>query len=213
MTKDKSMELETTSAEDKLIKLTEKSQGDYLAFLYDVDGTLAHNMHLHKAAYAKVAAGYGIELDTKIVDESAGWPTVKVVEKINKLYGTSIDPVTFAKEKTRVFVTELIVDTQPIDYVVDHLKNHVGKVRIAAVSGGSRSTVTKTLGILGLLPFIELMVCAGETEKGKPYADPFLRAAELLNVDPKKCLVFEDGDPGVEAAEAAGMDWIRIDQV
>jgi len=213
LTKDKSMELETTSTEDKLIKLTEKSQGDYLAFLYDVDGTLAHNMHLHKAAYAKVAAGYGIELDTKIIDESAGWPTVKVVERINTLYETSIDPVTFAKEKTSVFVNELIVETQPIDYVVDHLKNHVGKVRIAAVSGGSRSTVTKTLGILGLLPFIELMVCAGETEKGKPYADPFLRAAELLNVDPKKCLVFEDGDPGVEAAEAAGMDWIRIDKI
>ena len=211
--KNKSMELETTSTEDKLIKITEKSQGDYLAFLYDVDGTLAHNMHLHKAAYSKVAANYGIELDTKIIDESAGWPTVKVVEKINEIYGTSIDPVTFAKEKTSVFVNELIVETEPIDYVVDHLKNHVGKIRIAAVSGGSRSTVTKTLGILGLLPFIELMVCAGETEKGKPYADPFLKAAELLNVDPKKCLVFEDGDPGVQAAEAAGMDWIRIDKI
>jgi HAD superfamily hydrolase (TIGR01509 family) len=211
--KDKSMELKMTSTEDKLNKLTEKSQGDYLAFLYDCDGTLAHNMHLHKAAYTKVAASYGVALDTKIIDESAGWPTVKVVEEINKRYGTSIDPVTFAKEKTNVFVNELIVETQPIDYVVDHLKSHVGKIRIGVVSGGSRSTVTKTLGILGLHPFIEVMVCAGETERGKPYADPFLRAAELLNVDPKKCLVFEDGEPGVKAAEAAGMDWIRIDKI
>jgi HAD superfamily hydrolase (TIGR01509 family) len=96
---------------------------------------------------------------------------------------------------------------------VDHLKSHLGKIRIAVVSGGSRSTVQKTLTILGILPYIEVLVCAGETPQGKPYADPFLKAAELLGVDPSKCVVFEDGVPGVKAAEAAGMDWIRVDQI
>lgn len=213
MTADKNIEPRMTSSNDKLRKLTEKSQGDYLAFLYDCDGTLAHNMHLHKEAYVKVAARYGVDLDLALIDETAGWPTVKVVDEINKRYGSAIDPVTFAKEKTSVFVNELIAETQPVDFVVDHLKNHAGKIHIGVVTGGSRSTVTKTLSILGLTEFIEVMVCAGETEKGKPYDDPFLKAAELLNVDPKKCLVFEDGDPGVQAAEAAGMDWIRIDQI
>lgn len=203
----------TEESNNKLQILTEKSQGDYLAFLYDCDGTLAHNMHLHKAAYVKVAAKYGVELDLALIDETAGWPTVKVVDEINKRYHTSIDPTTFAKEKTSVFVNELIAETQPVDFVVDHLKSHAGKIHIGVVTGGSRSTVTKTLSILGLTEFIEVMVCAGETEKGKPYGDPFLKAAELLKVDPKKCLVFEDGDPGVKAAEAAGMDWIRVDKI
>lgn len=211
--KDKNIEQEMTSSDDKLRLLTEKSQGDYLAFLYDCDGTLAHNMHLHKAAYVKVAARYGVELDLALIDETAGWPTVKVVDEINKRYGAAIDPAKFAKEKTSVFVNELITETQPVDFVVEHLKNHVGKIHIGVVTGGSRSTVTKTLSILGLHPFIEVMVCAGETPKGKPFGDPFLKAAELLNVDPKKCLVFEDGDPGVKAAEAAGMDWIRVDKI
>lgn len=200
-------------SKDKIQRLTEKSQGDYLAFLYDCDGTLAQNMHLHKAAYIHVAANYGVDLDPKIVDETLGWPTVVVVAEINKRYGTDIDPIAFGKEKSSYFVNDLITQTLPVDYVVEHLKNHVGKVRIGVVTGGSRSTVNITLDILGLHPFIEVMVCARDTEKGKPYADPFLRAAELLGVDPKKCLVFEDGDPGVKAAEAAGMDWIRIDQL
>lgn len=211
--KEKNIDQGVISSDDKLRILTKKSQGDYLAFLYDCDGTLAHNMHLHKAAYVKVAAKYGVELDLALIDETAGWPTVKVVDEINKRYGSAIDPITFAKEKTNVFVNELITETIPVDFVVEHLKRHAGKVRIGVVTGGSRSTVSKTLNILGLHPFIEVMVCAGETEKGKPYADPFLKAAELLEVDPKKCLVFEDGDPGVRAAEAAGMDWIRIDQI
>ena len=203
----------TLENKDKLQVLTEKSQGNYLAFLYDCDGTLANNMHLHEEAYVKVASSYGIELDPNLIVETAGWPTVNVVEEINKRYGSSIDPFTFGKEKSRVFVEELILETQPIDYVVEHLKAHVGIVRIAVVTGGSRTTVNKTLSILGLTDLIEVMVCAGETVNGKPFGDPFLKAAELLNISPKECLVFEDGDPGVRAAEAAGMDWIRIDQV
>jgi HAD superfamily hydrolase (TIGR01509 family) len=40
-----------------------------------------------------------------------------------------------------------------------------------------------------------------------------LKAAELLGVAPHECMVFEDGDPGVEAAEKAGMKWVRVDKI
>ena len=93
------------------------------------------------------------------------------------------------------------------------MKNHVGKVKIAVVSGGSRRTVTKTLTVLGLIDLVDVMVCAGETPKGKPAPDPFLAAAEALNVDPKKCIVFEDAELGVQGAIAAGMDWVRVDKI
>jgi HAD superfamily hydrolase (TIGR01509 family) len=48
---------------------------------------------------------------------------------------------------------------------------------------------------------------------GKPYPDPFLLAARKLGVAPEACLVFEDGLPGVQAAEAASMHWIRVDEI
>ena len=101
----------------------------------------------------------------------------------------------------------------PIDFVVEHLKNHVGKVKIGVVSGGSRSTVSKTLKVIGVDKYLDVLVCAGETERGKPYPDPFLKAAEILGVPPELCMVFEDGDPGVEAAERAGMKWVRVDKI
>ena len=88
---------------------------------------------------------------------------------------------------------------------MDHLKAHAGRVRIAVVSGSRRPTVERTLQVLGILDLVEVLVCAGETQKGKPFADPFLRAGELLGVAPADCLVFEDGVAGTMAAEAAGM--------
>jgi HAD superfamily hydrolase (TIGR01509 family) len=38
----------------------------------------------------------------------------------------------------------------------------------------------------------------------------FLLAARLMGAPPRECLVFEDGQPGIAAAEAAGMKWVFV---
>lgn len=197
---------------EKLELLTQRTEGEYEAFLYDCDGTLADNMLAHKLAYEETAARYNVALDLNMVDEFAGMPTALFAQEITKRYGVPL-PDTFANEKSQIFIDKYIEQTQPISYVAEHLKNHVGKVKIAVVSGGSRKTVTKTLTVLGLIDFVDTLVCAGETEKGKPSPQPFLKAAELLGVQPKKCIVFEDAELGVQGAIAAGMDWVRVDKI
>ncbi len=194
-------------------KLSELSKGDYQAYLYDCDGTLADNMQAHRDTYIEVAARDGITITGDIIDEFAGLPIEKVVAEINKRYGSNFDPDTFTAEKTKLYFAEYIERIKPVDFVVEHLITHAGKVRIGVVSGGSREVIVKTLQVLGIADLVEVLVCAGETPHGKPYPDPFLAAAQQLGVNPAHCLVFEDGDPGVNAAKAAGMKWIRIDRV
>lgn len=202
-----------TENERALQALTELSRGEYKAFLYDCDGTLADNMGAHKLTYVAVAARQGVTIDPAIVDEFAGLPIPAVVEEINKRYNYSFNPLVFEAQKAELFYSEYIEHTQPIRYVVDHLVANAGKVRIGVVSGGVRKSVQRTLEVLGIADLVEVLVCAGDTAKGKPWADPFLLAAKQLGIAPRDCLVFEDGAPGVQAAEAAGMKWIRIDQV
>jgi HAD superfamily hydrolase (TIGR01509 family) len=196
---------------DALCTLT---SGDFQAFLYDCDGTLADNMKAHTSAYVEVAQSqYDIDLDGAIIDELAGWPTVQVCEEIGRRYNRVFDPAQFASAKSQLFYEKYIQETKPVDFVLKHLIDHAGKIKIGVVSGGRRTTVNRTLGILGVTHLVEVMVCAGETERGKPYPDPFLSAAEQLGVDPAKCMVFEDGDAGVQSAIAAGMKWVRVDQL
>ena len=170
-------------------------------------------MHAHKAAYEKAAAHFDIALDTGIIDELAGWPTPLIAQEINKRYGANVPPSDFAERKSTIFFEDFIERTRPVAFVVRHLKNHIGKTRIGVVSGGSRKTVARTLTVIGLIDDIEVLVCADDTKRGKPYPDPFLSAAKQLGVNPRDCLVFEDGNPGVQAAIAAGMDWVRIDKI
>ncbi|GAB3923874.1 HAD family hydrolase [Mucilaginibacter myungsuensis] len=197
----------------KFKKLLELTQGDYKAFLYDCDGTLADTMPAHVETYIRLTGDAGVTLDPAIIDEFAGLPVPAVVAEINKRYNSTFDPEGFAETRAQLFYDEYIDKVKPIEYVTDHLIAHAGKLRIGVVSGGDRAAVTKTLQVLGILDLVEVLVCAGETPRGKPFPDPFLAAAEKLGVKPAECLVFEDGNAGVASAKAAGMPWIRIDKV
>ncbi len=202
----------TAETISKLNKLTELSKG-YKAFLYDCDGTLADNMAAHKETYIKVASNKGYAITGDIVDELAGWPVIDVVGEINKRFDTGFDPIEFKELKYKLFLNDYIDLTKPIEFVTEHLKAHASTVRIGVVSGSGREAVERTLQVIGVKHLVEVMVCAGETEHGKPYPDPFLAAAKMLNVAPENCLVFEDGDAGVESARRAGMQSVRVDKL
>ncbi|MGJ1267326.1 HAD family hydrolase [Sphingobacterium spiritivorum] len=202
----------TSESQRKLQKLQEIT-APYEALLYDVDGTLADNMLAHKLSYKATAAEYGVDLDTDLIDETAGWPTVAVAKEIAKRYQTTFDFEVFSKRKSAIFIECFIQNTQPVDYVLAHLLANEGTKRIGIVSGGSRSTLQITLKVIDVEGRFETLVCAGDTPKGKPDPAPFLLAAEQLGVDPQKCIVLEDGDPGVQGAINAGMGWVRIDQL
>ena len=55
-----------------------------------------------------------------------------------------------------------------------------------------------------------VVVTPEDVTHGKPAPDLFLLAAKKMGVAPKQCLVFEDAEPGIKAAEAAGMKWVRV---
>jgi HAD superfamily hydrolase (TIGR01509 family) len=56
----------------------------------------------------------------------------------------------------------------------------------------------------------DAVVTSEDYARGKPAPDPFLKAAELLRVEPAHCLVFEDTVTGAEAARAAGMACVIV---
>jgi HAD superfamily hydrolase (TIGR01509 family) len=44
----------------------------------------------------------------------------------------------------------------------------------------------------------------------KPFPDTFLKAADLLGIKPSECMVFEDGQLGLQAAASAGMMCVDV---
>ena len=81
---------------------------------------------------------------------------------------------------------------------------------MAVASGGIRPVVERTLTATGLISLFDTLVTADDVMRGKPAPDIFLLAAERLAVAPADCIVYEDGDPGLEAARRAGMRAVDV---
>ena len=89
-------------------------------------------------------------------------------------------------------------------------QDHFGKLPMAVASGGIRPIVNRQLEHLGIKDLFDVIVTAEDTIHHKPQPDVFLKAAESLQVNPAKCLVFEDSELGFASADAAGMAWIDV---
>jgi sugar-phosphatase len=77
----------------------------------------------------------------------------------------------------------------------------------AVVTSGSRAIATARMASAGL-PLAGVLVTSEDVENGKPFPDPYLLAAQRLQVSPDRCAVFEDAAAGIAAARAAGVTTI-----
>jgi len=181
----------------------------FKAYIFDCDGTIADTMPLHFQAWTRALEELGGSFPEELFYSWGGKPTYVIIEQLNEKFGTALDPVPSAELKESYFEA-LIPEVLPIEPVVALVKQFHGTARTAVASGGHREIVIKTLEALKLMPYFETIVGMEDVERGKPAPDPFLEAARRLGVNPEDCLVFEDSPTGIEAARAAGMQYVFV---
>ena len=79
-------------------------------------------------------------------------------------------------------------------------------------TGSMPSGAMETLQSAGVADLFSIMVTPADVPPGfgKPRPDIFLLCAEKMGVNPRECVVFEDAEPGIQAALAGGMDYVRV---
>jgi beta-phosphoglucomutase-like phosphatase (HAD superfamily) len=184
----------------ELIEIPSGTEG----LLFDCDGTLADTMPIHYGAWRETLLEYGVDCPRSFIDRHAGVPTRLIVEHVNHEFGVDLDPVRIADEKEGRFQLRLH-ESQPVEEVVATARAYAGVLPMGVVSGGTRNLVVPTLQAIDVLELFQVIVTADDPVRPKPAPDVFLEAARRLGVDPQRCHVFEDGEPGIVAARAAGM--------
>ncbi len=181
----------------------------YRAYLFDLDGTVADSMPLHWISWRQAVEEHGGHFPEQLFYEWGGMPLVKSVELLNERFAYQMPAAEVVRRKEELYY-ELLPELKAIPAVVAHVEAQHGRIPLAIVSGSPRAGIHRSLTQLGLLDRFDVLVGSEDYEHGKPNPEPFLTAAARLGVEPGHCLVFEDADAGIAAAEAAGMDWVRV---
>jgi HAD superfamily hydrolase (TIGR01509 family) len=181
------------------------------AVIFDMDGVIVDSEPRHERAFLQVLAelGYGdnhgLEFD-KYIGRSDRDVWIDFVARHKPAH--SLEALLSMKRKR---VLEILRRDEPLFVGLPELiEKLAAKYRLAVASGSEPEVVEAVLRFKTLRRFFSVVTTASEVKHGKPAPDIFLRAAQLLGVDPGTCWVIEDSKPGVAAGLAAGMRVIAI---
>jgi beta-phosphoglucomutase-like phosphatase (HAD superfamily) len=183
--------------------------GPFGAYLFDCDGTIADSMPLHFIAWKKALGEWNCEFNEQIFYAWGGMPVAEIIATLNHQQGLNM-PVDAVSRRKEALYFDLLPQLKAVPEVLEHIRSEHGRIPFAVVSGSTRESVTASLLSLNLLDQFDTMVCAGEYTRCKPDPEAFLLAAHKLGVPAAKCLVFEDTEMGIQAANQAGMASVRV---
>ena len=182
------------------------------AVIFDIDGTIVDNMHLHAEAFGVFAERHGLPALTP--EDRA---------RLDGRRNSEIFPILFKRDVPREewrryeeekegLYRELsrgrLTPMPGLQQLIRKLKDD--HIAVALATSAPEPNVTHTLRELSLAGVFPIIVRGDQVERGKPAPDVFLEAARQLNVPPAQCLVFEDAPMGVVAAQAAGMPVVAL---
>jgi beta-phosphoglucomutase family hydrolase len=182
---------------------------DPRAYIFDLDGTLADTMPAHFIAWTEALAKHGLALSEDRFYELGGWPTKKIVKLLADERGMTLDVDAFSELKEAEFL-RTIHEVGPIPPVVEVALRERGRRPLAVATSAVRDVANRILRQIGAADWFDAVVTAEDVPRHKPEPDVFLDAAQQLNVPPEACCVYEDSDPGIEAARRAGMTWVDV---
>lgn len=177
--------------------------------IFDCDGTLVDSMSLHMNAWEDAFKKYNSYYDEDFLYSLKGMKEVEIIDLYNNKFQTNLNSEAMVNAKHEFFMQH-INNLKPIEPIVETAKSYYNKLPLAVVSGSVEEIVKTELRVLGILKLFNVVLTADDPFKPKPAPDIFYAAASKINVAPEYCLVFEDGDAGLEAASKAGMNTIDI---
>jgi beta-phosphoglucomutase len=184
---------------------------EFQAVVFDMDGTLTPNMHLHAQAFDIFMQKYGIpQPSTEVAVSLSGKRNSEIFPV---LFGRDLDSAElaqYADEKEELYRT-LMDQVHPVtglDAFLHQLDQH--GIRSAIATSAPHGNVGPTLARLQRPDYFAAITLGAEVANGKPAPDIFIEAARRLHVTPTQCIGIEDSFAGLTAVRAAGMYTVAI---
>ena len=183
------------------------------AFIFDLNGTMINDMEFHTRAW--------MHLMNHDLGGNFTWDEVKAQmygknpEVLVRMFGafrfTDDEMRELSFEKERRYQHEYLPQLALLPGLHQFLdKAHKAGIVMGIGSAAIPFNIDFVLDNLNIRHYFTAIVSADDVTISKPHPETYLRVAELLQVPPADCLVFEDVPKGAEAALNAGMQSVIL---
>ncbi len=178
------------------------------AYIFDVDGVLLSTMDAHFECYSQALREVNVPIDKAQFFRQAGMTGREQIMCFAQKAGVAVDVEKVYARKGELFQRH-IGSARAIECNLELIRLlRAAGFPVGIASGSARRSWLPMLTKFGVE--VDATVGADDVKRGKPYPDMYLQVAEKLGVPPARCIVIEDSDVGIEAAQAAGMKALRF---
>lgn len=183
-------------------------------FIFDLDGVIVDTAKYHYLAWRNLANELGFEFTHAHNELFKGVSRKRCLEILLDIGGVEATQEQFETwmiEKNEDYLKYIVnMDESEIlpdvPKVLQYLKEREFSIALGSASKNARPILEK----VNLIAYFDTIVDGNNVTKAKPDPEVFLLAAEQLGVQPENCIVFEDAQAGIAAANAANMVSIGI---
>ncbi|MBE5321517.1 HAD family phosphatase [Pedobacter sp. MR2016-19] len=183
------------------------------AFLFDLNGTMINDMAFHNRAWHDILTqdlGASISFDA-VKKQMYG----KNQDLLERVFGVGhfsqeqIDQISIEKEHRyqAAYKKHLSLIAGLGDFFE---KAKQSGIQMAIGSAAIPFNINFVLDNLNIRSYFKAIVSAEDVVHSKPDPETFTKGAEILGIEAKQCIVFEDAPKGVEAAQNAGMKCVVL---
>jgi HAD superfamily hydrolase (TIGR01509 family) len=189
------------------------------ALIFDCDGVIADDEHLHLAAFQRALAPAGITIARDVYYERYlglnDREAIRLAFDDARVAAPAERVAAAAAAKADAFLALVRAGAPIFPGVVRFVRAAAAHVPLAVASGALRHEIDLILASAGIADCFAAIVSSEDVRQGKPSPEGFLLALERLRARgadavPQDCIVIEDSQPGVEAARRAGMRCVAI---
>ena len=181
----------------------------YDAVIFDLDGVICYTDEYHYQAWKAMADSIGVYFDREINNRLRGVSRMAsleiVLERASGEFSLA-EKEELADQKNELY-KKLLANMSPAD-LSDEVKSTLDELRrrgYRLAIGSSSKNTPFILRQIGLGDYFDAVSDGNNITRSKPDPEVFEKAAQMLCMEPGRCLVVEDAVSGAEAAHRGGM--------
>lgn len=181
---------------------------DIKCVIFDMDGVIIDSELLHKKAYYETFISLGLEVSEELYKTLTGSSTINAFQKLIAHFNINEDPNELVLQKRKRYVN--FFENDPALHLVEGVEEIIKyfyskEITLVLASSSAMVNIDRVFNRFDLNQYFTAKISGADLTESKPHPEIFEKAAILGNVPKENCIVIEDSDNGVKAANDAGI--------
>ncbi len=176
--------------------------------IFDMDGVIIDSEELHKRAYYETFKSIGVDVSDELYKTLTGSSTINTFQKLVALFNLDHDPEALVVQKRDRYIYFFENDptlhlVHGVEYIIKYF--YAKGLTLVLASSSAMVNIDRVFNRFDLNSYFTAKISGADLAESKPHPEIFEKAAVLGNTPKENCIVIEDSDNGVKAANDAGI--------